>query len=255
MEREKDSKKRPWAYAKNNGNPRKKSTLDYDQYWKKIVYRDEEIQRLERLKKTAEKKRREIQDELGEANKEKSKLEEDLVETKNKLAKRVAAIQKLADERLGTFKKGDDPITLDNEVQAAFTRLFDDIKTWAEDWAAENIGGPNKERSLATWNQPLEGDDMPFASERTVEAVLKGKVPTVILLNGLVNHVVCHYTFGRPFGFLKTNGQGGYDDSAQDKFEWLLDLAMEGKIFFCVPKDFADDSENPQQLHRASEDP
>jgi hypothetical protein len=242
-EREKDIKKRPWAY----GGGRKRPNLGYDQYWKRITDRDVEIDKLTLRAQKAETKVRQLKEQQQEDNENMREAAEDLGQrlfNAEKLAKeRDEAIQKLKDERFKIFKKSPVPTTPDNEVQASLVDLFEDVKTWATTWALEPQVQPDNEVVEASWGICLTGDSDTFATERAVRAVTKGKVPAKVVLNGLVNHAISHYTFQHPFGFLKTNSQGYYDADAEDKLDWLINFVKASKYFAHAPQGVADISQ------------
>ena len=229
-ERESDKKQRPWAYEPSG---RQRKELDYDEYWKKIMELSTKVKNLTTVKKDLETKSRQLKDAHGTAVDEMKTMEEHFEvrrgKYQKKLTERDSSIQKLTEERLASFKKRDAPVTLDDEVQADFACRLRKIKAWASDWSTPENDECFAEFSQTRWQKPLTGSSVDLSSERAVQAVREERIPTRVLLNGLVNHIIFYYTFEHPFAFLRTDTQGGYDAEAYDKFGWLLGLAQDGK--------------------------
>lgn len=146
----------------------------------------------------------------------KQKLDE---QTKN-LEDQVRITSQIREEQLERLKRDKVEVEIDSEVTSKCSGLFRATKDWAKDfsisqWTAA-IGKEVKEI--------LQGRKTGcFVTTRLVLAVANAKIKPSILLNALVNTILCNEIFQRPFAHFSVEAE----DVADSKMEACLNRVLE----------------------------
>ncbi|KIV85371.1 hypothetical protein PV11_01071 [Exophiala sideris] len=147
--------------------------------------------------------------------------------------KRIAQLEedneKLHTERLQLVGKDVFPVEPDDIVSAELQDIFSETMAFSKQWSWYE---------WSTARQPipkevvrrLQASDCieQIASERCILAMQNQKIAPNIVLNAVLNHVVCESTFGRPFAHLLRDVTDVSNSQVEDSLDFVMEFAKGG---------------------------
>ncbi|KIW56275.1 hypothetical protein PV05_04945 [Exophiala xenobiotica] len=193
------------------------------EYKAKVKARGEEISRLKDAKAEQKKTIRQLREELEESNKNVSQLEQDN--------------EKLYNERMRLVGKDAFPPEPDDAVSSELCEIFAETMSFSKRWClgkwSELDEAQNKQVLVLLQDHKSIVNN---ASARCVLAVQQGKIAPSVVLQALVNCVICMATFQRPFAHLRIDTNDVSDDRVETSMKFMLDLARASKDQADAPK-------------------
>lgn len=123
----------------------------------------------------------------------------------------------------------------DDIVISELQMLFAQTRRWARARAQRSFRPMEPDQKQSVIDILSEGPIFNcFASKRVANAIKSSLIAPWVILNSIVNRIVCHNVFERPFGILE---DGGISDGEQT-LEWILQMARMSKFAHSSSPDF-----------------
>lgn len=101
-------------------------------------------------------------------------------------------------------------ITTDGELQDKFGNIFQKSKAWAEKWSTVKFSDASLAMLEGSFSLLMTEPSRPFATSWIREAAVHGDIGVSVIVNSLVNGLLCVKIFRRPFAHLKLEFGGEY---------------------------------------------
>ena len=255
-EREKEKAKERLKWITDwrwKSTPSKKKELSIDEYWNMILLRDSKMERqrdtirqknktiadmrdgkVQRLNGRLQGKSTELEDVQRQNDSLKITLQElqgELEKSKGEVDAREVAISGMAAERLNLLDKSDMPFLPDDVVATTFNKLFRETREWVKKWVITDWSKMQQKDAMEVARRLQHNMSPNFISGDAAEAVMRGKVPTRVILLAIVNVTLCRRTFMRPFDLIKTTGTKDAPREGKDRLQTVYNYLRERRCF------------------------
>jgi hypothetical protein len=193
--------------------------------------------RIERLKKELEKQKRRTQEQRDRVSVLKKKVEATEIQVKRSNERNLdneVKLREMQSENERLLAKTNDPVTTDSEVRAQLSQLLQASRKWAYDWSKQNWDETSEDTVNRIADAGQNDAMKDFASPTAREAIRNRKIAPKILLNALVNRILCAYSFVHIFSFTTTDDGKSYTGDSGDPLAWVVKMKKLGKSFSTV---------------------
>ncbi|KAK7900838.1 hypothetical protein LTR67_003122 [Exophiala xenobiotica] len=159
---------------------------------------------------------------LREAN---SKICEELEKRDQKVRELEGDLRKLQNEKLDRLVTDTVPSLPDDMIAQELQKFFRGTRGFVTRWAIPNwdlVDNP-RHQNINRYLQDASKRD--FASWSVRHAVREKKIAPKIILNALINELICNATLQRPFAHLRRDEKGQGDHAVESVMEWLVGIA------------------------------
>ena len=224
------------ANPKPRGRPKKPAKApDYTKYSTQdlcelLVKRDQQtLKASENLKQLAMEKttnRREIKDLKQQAT--------ETVRIVKGMTEKTADMQKIIDRYNSDHDRYFKPrVTNDTDLTGKFSPIFANTKAFAAEWASSNFDGTSLSVLRETFARLTRDISKPLITERLLADLPAEKKISAVILNALLNRLVCDEVFARPFLHLDFLPDRRRNESLEAAISELMQRAERSEFCTC----------------------
>lgn len=198
--------------------------------------------RVEKLKETVENQKNRIEKKTSKVDDLKRQIEQLEVQVKRSNVRNInneVRIEEMHEENQRLLAKKETQVTPDDKVRETLRLLFEGAKSWSKEWAKPNWNETSDTVMKLVAETGQNDGIADLASNTARGAIEKKKLAPRILLNALVNRILCSYTFVHMFYFTATSDKTVYRPQVTDTLEWIVKLKRERE---CIATKFLCDN-------------
>ena len=157
------------------------------------------------------------------------KLEEDVKAKKKKLANTQEALKGNRSDLAYFIARNKTEVTTESKLNGEFARIFPATKAFASKWAKEKLNDADVASLKRAFARVATNGYHPFATEALLRQAPTEKDMVYVVLNALLNKLLCSEIFERPFAHLDIRQGQPNRCNIEDSLNLLMEKAEESE--------------------------